>query len=314
MNSLLIRIIRATFTVAIVASPLAAQVYISGTLSAAAGGALWGGDRAAFQSHSMHQKDGFGGLEELKLGREVDDTILTIKARALVGDENYGLHLRLEKYDAYYIDAGYDQFRTFYDADGGYIPTDARWLPINSDVTATDRAKLWLKFGYTPEAQPHWVFRYQRDTRDGTKGSTHRGNSSLSVAGSKYIVPSFYQLDETRDTVTLDVSDATASMGWKAGVRYQTTELNNLKNTRRRPFESADRHLTTSDETSHDLFAAHGYVERLISEKLRFSVGAVYTRLDTQLDGTRIFGSTGYDPVFRPTMRLGSSATKATTT
>ncbi len=300
MNSLLTRIMRATLWVAVIASPLTAQVYISGTVSGSAGGTLLRGDRAAFQAQSMHQKDGFGGLEELQFVREVEDTILTIKARAMVGDENYGLRLKFEKFDAYYIDAGYSQFRTYYDADGGYIPTDGLWLPVISDITATDRSKLWLELGYTPEDQPHWVFRYQRDTRSGTKGSTHWGDSSLSVAGSKYIVPTFYDLDEVRDTLTLDASDVADDTSWKAGVRYQTTELNNLKNTRRRPFESADRYLTTSDETSNDLFAAHGYVEHKLSEQLRFSMGAIHTTLDTQLDGTRIFGSNGYDPVFSP--------------
>ena len=299
MNSFLTRIMRATTLVAIVACPLTAQVYISGTVSAAAGGTLLDGNRAAFQSHTMHQKDGFGGLEELMLVREVDDTILTVKGRAMLGDDNYGISLKFEKFDAYYIDAGYSQFRTYYDADGGYIPTDGRWLPVISDVTATDRAKLWLEFGYTPEDQPHWVFRYERDTRNGTKGSTHWGDSSLSTVGSRYIVPTFYDLDETRDTVTLDVSDDGEKTDWKAGVRYQSTELNNLKNTRRRPFESADRYLTTSDETSNDLFATHGYVQHTLSEQLKFSVGAIHTKLDTQLDGTRIFGSDGYDPVFK---------------
>ncbi len=293
-----IRNLLATVAAASLAPALGAQVDISGTLSVGGGGTLLDGNRAAYQSWSQHQKDGFGGIEDLTLVREGDNSTLKVKGQLLLGDEQYGVHFDYENYSGFTIDAGYSQFRTYYDADGGYIPTDQLWLPMIPDVAATDRSKLWFELGFTPEDLPAWKLRYQRDMRDGTKGSTHWGDSSLSTAGSRYIVPSFYQLDETRDTFTADISNASVNGSWNAGVRYQETEMENLKNTRRRPFESADRYLTTRDQTSSDLFAIHGYVSRNLSERWRMSVGAIHTKLDTQLDGTRIFGSSGYDPVY----------------
>ena len=290
----------ATVAAAILAPSLSAQVEISGSVSAGAGGTLLDGNRAAYQSHSWQQKDGFGGIEELTLIKEDDDGALKINGRAILGSDNYGLTVFYERYSGFYLDAGFKQFRTYYDADGGFIPTDGLWLPVIPDVAAVDRSSIWLELGFQPEDLPSWVIRYERNTRDGTKGSTAWGDSSLSSAGSRYIVPTFYDLDETSDVFTVDVANEGAATSWKGGLRYQEDSTDNLKNTRRRPFESADRYITTRDEISSDLFAAHGYVSHTFSEQWRFSAGAIHTKLDSQLDGTRIFGSAGYDPVYNP--------------
>ncbi len=293
-----IRNLLATIAAASLAPALTAQVDVSGTLAVGGGGTLLDGNRAAYQSWSQQKKDGFGGLEQLTLTQDGDNSSLQIDARALVGTGDYGLTVDWESYSGVYVDAGFKAFRTFYDADGGYIPTDGLWLPVIPDIAQIDRRSYWIELGFLPEDHPDWVIRYQRDTRDGTKGSTHWGDSSLSSAGSRYIVPTFYVLEERTDRFTVDVSDESANGSWQAGVRYQENASDNQKNTRRRPFESADRYLTTNDQTTSDLFAAHGYVSRNLSEQWRMSVGAIHTRLDTQLDGTRIFGSAGYDPVY----------------
>ena len=291
----------ATIVAALIAPALCAQVDISGTWAVGGGGTLLDGNRAAYQSWSQQSKDGFGGIEELVLTRDGDNGALKLTGHALLGNESYGLAIDYESYAGWYLDAGYKQFRQFYDADGGYIPPDGLWLPVIPDIAQTDRSSLWIEFGFLPEDYPDWVFRYQRDTRDGTKGSTHWSDSNLSSVGSRYIVPSFYTLDETVDRFTVDVSDESAGGSWQAGLRYQETSLNNKKNVRRRPFESSDRYLTTTDKTSSDLFAVHGYVSRNLNEQWRMSVGAIHTELDTQLDGSQIYGSTGYDPVYDPT-------------
>ncbi len=295
-----IRNLLATAAAATLAPALGAQVDISGTLSVGGGGTLLDGNRAAYQARSWQQKDGFGGIEEFMMVEEGDDSTLKLKGHALMGTGDYGVTLDYERYSGFYVDAGFKQFRTFYDADGGYIPTDGAWLPVIADIAKTDRRSFWIELGFLPEDHPDWVLRYQRDTRDGTKGSTHWGDSNLSSAGSRYIVPSFYVLEERSDTFTVDVSDETANGSWKTGVRFQSNSIENLKNTRRRPFESADRYVTTRDETSSDLFAMNGYVSRNLNEQWRMSVGAIHTRLDSQLDGSRIFGSAGYDPVYDP--------------
>ena len=295
-----IRNLLATIAAAVLAPSLSAQVDISGSVSVGAGGTLLDGNRAAFQSHAWQQKDGFGGIDELTLTKDDDDGSLKINGRAILGNDDYGLSVFYERYAGFYLDAGFKQFRTYYDADGGYIPTDGLWLPVIPDVAAVDRSKIWVELGFQPEDLPSWVIRYERNTRDGTKGSTHWADTSLSAAGSRYIVPTFYDLNETSDIFKVDVASDGAATSWKGGVRYQENSHDNLKNTRRRPFESADRYVTTSDNTSSDLFAAHGYVSHTFNEQWRFSAGAVHTKLDSQLDGTRIFGSAGYDPVFDP--------------
>lgn len=300
MTSSRFRNLLATSVAAALASTLSAQLDVSGTLSVGAGGSLLDGDRAAFQSHTWHQKDGFGGLEELTIKRETDDSLLKLSGRLIGGDDDSGFNLRWEKFNTVYVDLGLSQFRTYYDIEGGYIPVNNLWLQVVPDVASIDRTKMWFEIGVIPEDKPQWTFRYERDTREGTKGSTAWADTSFSTLGSKYIVPTFYHLDETVDTWTADVKSTAGETKWETGIRYASTKMDDKKNARRTPAATSDRYLTTTDNTSNDLFAAHGYVERALNEKVTMSVGGLFTRLDTQLDGTRIFGSNGYDPVYDP--------------
>ncbi|MEO5959636.1 MAG: hypothetical protein ABIR80_10995, partial [Opitutaceae bacterium] len=114
------------------------------------------------------------------------------------------------------------------------------------------------------------------------------------------LVPTFYDFDEVTQIFTFDVgNDTKEDVKWKVGARYSKTQLNNSRNSRRRPFETADRIVTTKDETKNDLFAAHGFYERKVNEKLTVSAGGLIADLDANIAGSRIYGQT-YDPVFDP--------------
>ena len=68
---------------------------------------------------------------------------------------------------------------------------------------------------------------------------------------------------------------------------------------RRRPFELQDRHLTQREGLEGDMFNVHASTETRLNERLRFTTGAAYTTMDTDISGSRIYGS-GYDPVYDP--------------
>ncbi len=277
-------------------------VTTSGVVSVAAGGALLEGDRAAYQQMLQHRKDVMGGLEEFHVTREGEDDIFKFDARVLPFDYDYRLALRYEKTEKFYVDAGFEQFRVWYDGSGGvFRPRDVKFTLFEEDL-GLDRSKAWLEVGaYTPN-QTLIRLRYQRDTRSGTKSTTHWGDTNLVGApyGTRNIVPGFYDLDETTNTISLDVGNqAQPDQKWNVGTRYSETQLNNKRYNRRRPFENADRIITTKDGTANDLWATHGYYQRTINEKLTVSGGALITKLDTLINGSRIYGQT-YDPVFDP--------------
>ena len=279
----------------------AATVTTEGTLAIGGGGAFHQGDRPAFQQAWQHKKDGYGGIEEYRLTRESKESLFKFEARALPGDDDYRLMARFEKPEKFYVDAGFEQFRVWYDGSAGYFrPTNTSFVLYDEDLSLT-RSKAWLELGAYTANQTLLRLRYERRARDGTKGSTHWGDTNLvGTFGTRGIVPTFLDFDEVTHAFSFDAgNESKEEVKWGLGARYSETRLNNRRNARRRPFETADRIVTTKDGTKTDLFAAHGFYQRQVSEQLVVSAGAMITDLDTVLSGSRIYGQT-YDPVFDP--------------
>jgi hypothetical protein len=283
------------------AALFAADVDSGGTIAVSGGGAFLEGDRPAFQRITQLNKDGFGGVEEYRLTRESKESLFRFDARLMPGNDMYLLHGRFEVPDKYYVDAGFQQFRVFYDGSGGYFrPTGTEFTLFDEDLSLT-RTTLWAEAGYYTGDKTLFRFRYERRMRDGTKDSTSWGDTNLvGTYGTRSIVPSFYDLDESTDVFTFDIgNDQKEETKWGVGARYSETKLDNKRNMHRRPHEAADRIVTQKDQTTNDLFAVNGFYLRQLNEKLTVSAGALRTKLDTKLAGSRIYGGT-YDPVFDP--------------
>lgn len=280
----------------------AQEATTEGTLTVGVGGALQEGNRPAFQRLFQHKKTGYGGIEEYRLTRETEDAVLTFDARLLPSDENYKLAVRYEKTDRYYVDAGFEQFKVWYDGNGGYFaPKDLFMQPHDEDL-ALKRGKIWFEAGVYLPNQTLLKAGFQRLSRDGTKNSTMWADTNLVGApyGTRNIVPSFYDLDEVTNIFTFDASNTTGENAkWAVGARYAETELDDKRWSQRRPLESADRQITTKDETTTDMFTVHGFYERKINERLTVSGGALRTTLDSHISGSRIYGQS-YDPVYDP--------------
>lgn len=279
-----------------------ADVFTEGTVTVGGGTAMLNGDRPAFQKATQHNLSGFGGIEEFRLSRESDASVFTFNARVMPGDDDLRLGLRWEKPEKFYVDAGFVHYRVWSDGSGGYFrPTNTAFRIFDEDLSLV-RSKAWLELGAYTANQTLLSFRYELLARNGTKGSTMWGDSNL--VGARYstrnVVPTFYDMDETTHILAANVgNDSKDDVKWRVGARYSETELNNSRNIRRRPNESADRKVTAKDETKTDMFAAHGFYQRKITEKLTVSGGALVTDLDSHLGGSRIYGQT-YDPVFDP--------------
>lgn len=279
---------------AVLAAPsfLPAQVVVSGTVAVAGGAALVEGNQPAFQQRFRQRKDGFAGLEELSVTRTTDDTLFRFDARFMQGTDDYRLAARFERFDGYYIEASYKSFRTFYDGSGG------RFLPRNLAISwfdenlAVDRSYFSLEIGTLVPNRPQWRLRYDRNTRDGTKNSLRWGDSNL--AGQPFVprafIPSYLLIDEERDIITADVGERTDNANWNVGGRYERSKVNHRHVARRRALEPQDRYVTMREGMSTDLFAGHGFYERIFHEKLRASAGGLITTIDTDLTGSKIYG------------------------
>lgn len=271
-----------------------AQVVTSGTIAVGGGGSLLDGDRPAFQEYFRQKKDGYGGLEDFTVTRSADDSLFRFETRIIPGNEDYRAILRFEKFDAYYLEASYRQFRTFYDGSGGVFRPRNLSFSYFDEALALDRSFLFLEFGTLLPDRPQFRLRYDRSTRSGAKNSLRWGESNL--AGQPFVPrafsPSYLLVDETRDAVTAEVGQRTDETLWKVTGRYERISVNNQHVARRRAQEPQDRYVTTKEGTATDLFSGHGYYERIFNEKLRWSAGGLITNIDTNLTGSKIYGGT----------------------
>ncbi len=270
-----------------------AQTTVSGTLGVTGGLADVDGDRPAYQQRMREPKNGYAGLEELSVTRTTNDTLFRFDARFLEGIDDYRLAARFERFDVFYVQADFRRFRTFYDGSGG------RFLPRNLSISwfdenlALDRSFFSLELGTLAPNRPLWRLRYERTTRTGTKNSIRWGESNLAGQpfGPRAFIPSYYLLDEARDSLTLDVSERTEQANWEAGARYERTSTGNRHVARRRAQENQNRYITSQEGLSTDLFAGHGFYERIFHEKLRASAGGMFTTIDADVTGSHIYGA-----------------------
>lgn len=269
------------------------------------GGVSLNGDAAAFQERHWIDDGIFGGIEELHWEPKVGDkATLKIDGRALGGIEDYLASVELTVTDVGYIKAGYRKFRTWYDGHGGYFPPNDLFFDIYDNDFSIDRENIWIELGLRLPKWPEMTFRYERQSREGEKDSTSWGDTTLTgLPGPnnvRNIVPTFLGIDETRHIFALDLKHAFGKTDVGVGVRYETQEMDNTRNVRRRPGEpTTDRIFTQRDQLDYDLFSTHFYQTTRINKKIQFSTAYMFTTLNSDIGGTRIYGQS-YDPVFDP--------------
>ncbi len=280
-----------------------AQTTLTGTVAVGGGAALLDGDQPAFQQRFRQRKDGFAGLEDLAVTRMSDTSLFRLEARFIEGNDDYRLAARWEKFDAYYIQADFRSFRTFYDGSGGRLLPRDLTISWFDEALALDRSYFRFEIGTLVPNRPQWRLRYDRMTRDGTKNSLRWGDSNL--AGQPFVpralIPSYLLVDEQREIISAQVSDQTENANWKVAARVERTETGNRNVARRRALENQDRYVTTSEGTDTDLFSGHAYYERIVNEHLRASAGGLVTTIDTNITGSKIYGETpdaAYSPTF----------------
>ncbi|MGH7994731.1 MAG: hypothetical protein ACREFX_00090 [Opitutaceae bacterium] len=273
----------------------------TGTLAVAGGAASVSGNRGNFGQLLQRQADGFGGIEDLEIDQDLgDDSSLAFTGRAMPGGHDYLFRLIWSKSDTWRIDAGFQTYRVWYDATGGYFQPTATWLPVDGSVLAVDRGHAWIDLTYAPPATIGFDLRYDLFLRQGDVDSTEWGDINVPVYGTRSIVPSVLQLDEHIHLLALKLSQTTDAQRWIVEGRYEHDSLNDAWLADRQPGTALQRDLTTTTGTTTDAFTGSGSYERDFGPRLTFSTGALAQTLDTNLSGSAIYGST-FDAAFSPT-------------
>ncbi len=266
------------------------------------GGLIINGDAAQFKQEHRMSGDVFGGIQDLHFEQAVGkDGLFSIDGHAIWDNNDYDVKLELSKPKVGYIKAGFTEFRSWYDGNGGFFPHNGgTFFPPPFPEMHIDRGEVWVELGLRLPDWPEITIRYSHEFRDGQKDSTIWGDT-------------FRNIDETRDIVALDALKTFGNTDVNLGMRYEHSTIDDSLNMERGagqlpptvPPPGAQRFITQRDVNNLDLFSGHAITETRFSDSLWFTAGYSYTTLGSDIGGSRIIG-THFDANFGepvPTLR-----------
>lgn len=237
------------------------------------------GDDAAFQRRFGNNGDFYGGISNFHYEQAVGDDLFTADGHAAFGMDDYELDMTYTRDGLGYLNAGYRQFRTWYDPSGGIETV------LSNSPMELDRGEVWLEAGLRKEDLPEVTFGYVHRWRDGQKDSTIWSTAQL---------PSFSNINESSDIFMLDVSHRISETDLDLSLRYQ---IDNVDNDRR----VANQAVTEArDLIESELFSSSLSSQTQFNERMLMSFAYMYTTMDTDLNGSIhdenrfIFGGTNF--------------------
>jgi hypothetical protein len=279
------------------------------------GGMITSGSKAQAEQSRRLSRGVFGSIEDLHYQDDIATNLtLTVDGRALFDQNDYKLTLGLTRPEKWYLRFNYEEYRTWYNANGGYFLPGDVWYsyPFGDEALALDRGEISFEGGLTLKKWPAITFKYAHQFREGAKGSTSWGQTHPGlIYPARGIVPSFYDIDEERDIFELNAKHHIKATDFGIGVRYETGDLNNARKIWQWPSEGApagESRITDREGSSYDLFNVHAFSETRIKKNLFFSAGFLFVNLDSDFSGSRIYGS-DFDVAYAPSAINGAGYT-----
>ncbi len=264
-----------------------------------------GGKDSAFQRRWGNNGDFHGGIESMRYERMFDSGTFLMEGHALFGLEDYDITLGYTLDDIGYLRGGYREFRTWYDTAGGYLPNIPNgWRSPDDEALELDRGELWLEAGLRMPDIPEITLRYSHQWRDGQKDSTAWG--SVYAGGlQRGIFPGLFDIDETRDIVTLDASHTLGNTDLGLGLRYEAVRNDNTRSTvSGNNTDTVFTGLSQREVYEYDLFGGHVTSETRFNDRMLLSFGYAVTSMDTNVDGGQRGETNLGTGVFTPVYQL----------
>jgi hypothetical protein len=154
------------------------------------------GNEQKFRSLEWFKEGWNGGAENFLLEQQIGrDSKLTITGHALVDD--YAVTLNLKKADRAYVNAGWQQYRKWFNDLGGfYQPFNPSIYSLGEDLHL-DIGKAWLNAGVTLPEGTQVITGYEYTYRNGQKSSTEWLPVTQQPNGpTRAIVPNAKDVDE----------------------------------------------------------------------------------------------------------------------
>ncbi len=239
-----------------------------------------------FQAIGVHGDVGkFQELEGLKAGYTVgadhfsfDDQVnaqdkVSVEGRYLSGGQDLELKLAMKRADVGFIDAGFEQWRKYYDNFGGY---DAAVSPPGAAAAGAlelDEGHFWINFGLTLPNWPEIVLGFDEQSRVGNESTLQWG-----AIGGKNIGSATAAINEHTDTIKLDITKDLAGWHLEDSARFSIYHQNDGDN-------NPDGGLVTmtSVQVQDDYHQTQGMntlrAEKSVTDWWSISTGYYYSRL-----------------------------------
>lgn len=265
------------------------------------GGVSTSGNRAQFQERWGRKQGVLGGLQdfhyELMFGQK---GMLELDGQAMYGGEDYSVKLQVVDPDRGFFRAGFRQFKTWYDGSAGYVPATGGFISLGSDELSLRRGEIWVEGGLTPPDGPMLTLKLSREYRKGTKDSIIWGDSTQGGV-TRGMVPSFREINEIRNRVLADLRHTVGRSDFGIGFRLDMADTDNKFKERRTPEAAGvgNRYVTQRDVFEADMFNIRAFTETRFNDRTLLTSGYSYTRLDTDIGGSRIYGAS-FDAPYSP--------------
>jgi hypothetical protein len=284
------------------------------------GGTIVNGDNAQFeQEHRLPADTAYGGIQDLHFeGPLGKDGLFSVDGHAIWDTNDYDIQLQLSKPKLGYIKAGFTEFRSWYDGNGGFFPHNDVFFPPPFPEMHIDRGDAWVELGLRVPDWPEITIRYSHEFRFGQKDSTIWGDTNLTglpppFNPTRKIVPSFRDIDEKRDIVSLEISKTIGNTDVLLGMRYEHNTNDYSLNFERGagqlppvvPPPGQQRKVTQTQNDDVELFSGHGITVTRLTDSLWFTAGYSYTTLQNDLSGSRITGLHWDEAFGEPVPTLG---------
>jgi hypothetical protein len=269
------------------------------------GGFVVDGTKSQFQQNQQKSGSAFGGFEDWHYQTDLaKGTTLSTDGRALFNEHDYKVRLDLVKEKTGFVRFSYDQYRTWYNGNGGFYPPTGAWFPMPDDGLHLDRGQVFFEAGLTLDNVPKVTFKYTHDWRDGEKSSTIWGLTHPAPDVTRGLSPSFYDINEHSDAFQLDATHHIKATDLGLGLRYETGKLDDALKITQFPGEIVQDKITDRQGTSYDLFNVHAFTETWFKKNLMLSSGFSYTDLKNDFSGSRIYGN-DFDVNYVPAAQNG---------
>jgi len=205
------------------------------------GGTFLKGNAAQFKERHQIPQGAYGGVSDFHYEQDVGKKgLFEIDGRGIFDNHDYSLRLNFEHPDYGYLRGGYREFRTWYNASGGYLPVNDGIFHLENEELFIDRGEFWIEGGLTLPEKPILTFRYSHQFREGDKDSTIWGETQKNLPNARGIVPSFLDIDEERDIFQIDGEHTLGNTRFGVGLVFENSKIDNSRNIRRKPEETAD--------------------------------------------------------------------------